>query len=857
MGLDYAWAKRDESGAALALVDHGEDVAAVLQAVLTQTSYRRRVAELAGRTLSDQDVERLCTLAFLHDFGKANSGFWRRQFPNTPRIGHTDIVGALFHRSVQLRNHAVVRELRDLIAAWGAAEHLTAVMAHHGRPLTTFSTPGAMSGSSAREARRDAGWWRPVDGYDPLAELASLLAAARLRFPLAFAEGPPLPEAPRFVALLAGLTTLADWLGSDTAHFPLATPPELPRPRFAKEQAALAVAVRGLGPLSRAVPDTFAAAFGFPPYEAQEKAAAASLGAVAALEAETGSGKTEAALWRALALIARGEVDALYFAVPTRTAATQLHGRINRHLARVFGADAPRAVLAVPGYLRAGDEDGQRLAPFTVLWPDTEGNDARWAAEAPKRYLAARIAVGTIDQALMAGLQVKHAHLRAAALSRALLVVDEVHASDTFQTEILKTVIDNHVAAGGRAMLLSATLGSAARAALLGQEAPCLAQALDTPYPALSGSDAAPEAVKTGGRRKEIAIEAAPLIARPREIAARALRAARAGASVLVVRNTVADAVAVQQALEAEGAGDLLFRVGGVPTLHHGRFAAEDRRLLDTEIEAVFGKVDDDQPPEDRRGRERRPIVAVGTTTLEMSLDLDADLLITDLAPMDVLLQRFGRLHRHRRDRPAGVATPQAIVLVPEARDLSPLLDRARHGLGPVREGRGIYPRLAVIEATWRLLEESARIVVPCDCRRLVELTTHPEALDAVAAQKGGAWLDHATRQEGGRVADATLAAHHRLDMAVPFTDLLFPQDETVRTRLGADDRLIPTQAPFVGPFGATITQLRIPGWMLNEAGQIPDDATVAVRDEAGAEGVRFALGAVEFRYDRLGLRLG
>lgn len=836
-------------------MDHGEDVAAVLHAVLTQTAYRGRIEGLAGRVLSNQDIERLCTLAFLHDLGKANSGFWRRQFPKMSRIGHTEVVGALFHHSVPLRNQAVVRELSDLIAAWGAAEHLTAVMAHHGRPLKSFSTPGAMSGSSTREARRDASWWRPIDGYDPLDELARLLSAARLRFPLAFVEGPPLPDAPRFVALLAGLTTLADWLGSDTAHFPLVTPPELSRSQFAARQAALGVTVRGLRPLSRAAPDSFAVAFGFPPYEAQEKAAAAWLGAIAALEAETGSGKTEAALWRALALITSGEVDALYFAVPTRTAATQLHGRINRHLARILGADAPRAVLAVPGYLRAGDEDGQRLAPFTVLWPDKDDNDARWAAEAPKRYLAARIAVGTIDQALMAGLQVKHAHLRAAALSRALLVVDEVHASDTFQTEILKTVIGNHVAAGGRVMLLSATLGSAARTALLGQEALSLALALKTPYPALSGSDAEPRKVTTGGRRKEIVVGTVPLIAHPREIAVRALAAARAGATVLVVRNTVADAVAVQQALEAEDAGNLLFRVGDVTTLHHGRFAAEDRLLLDTEIEAVFGKVDDDQAPEERRGRERRPIVAVGTTTLEMSLDLDADLLITDLAPMDVLLQRFGRLHRHRRDRPAGFETPRAIVLVPEARDLSPLLERARHGLGPSKEGRGIYPRLAVIEATWRLMEERPRIVVPCDCRRLVELTTHPEALDAVAAQKGGAWLDHATRQEGGRVADMALAAHHRLDMTTTFRDLSFPEDEKVRTRLGADDRLIRPEAPFVGPFGVVVTQLRIPGWMLTKAGPIPDDATAAVREGAGAEGVRFTLGAVEFRYDRFGLQ--
>jgi CRISPR-associated endonuclease/helicase Cas3 len=205
----------------------------------------------------------------------------------------------------------------------------------------------------------------------------------------------------------------------------------------------------------------------------------------------------------------------------------------------MFGADAPQAVLAVPGYLRAGDEDGRLLAPFTLLWPEDRRSDGRWAAEAPKRYLAARVAVGTVDQALMAGLQVKHAHLRAAALSRALLVVDEVHASDTYMTEVLKAVVGNHVEAGGRVLLLSATLGSTARSELLGEAVPCLNDALATPYPALSGRGWAPRRVTAGGRAKCVTVETAPIVAAPEAIVARALAAAREGASVLVIRNTV------------------------------------------------------------------------------------------------------------------------------------------------------------------------------------------------------------------------------------------------------------------------------------------------------------------------------
>ena len=144
--------------------------------------------------------------------------------------------------------------------------------------------------------------------------------------------------------------------------------------------------------------------------------------------------------------------------------------------------------------------------------------------------------------------------------------------------------------------------------------------------------------------------------------AERALRAARAGAKVLVVRNTVNHAVATQQALEklALNGSDLglLFACQGLPTLHHGRFAADDRRLLDRAVEERL-----------RKDRASGGLIVVGTQTLEQSLDIDADLLITDLCPVDVLLQRIGRLHRHQRhDRPAGYDTPNCVVLTPGGR---------------------------------------------------------------------------------------------------------------------------------------------------------------------------------------------
>ena len=99
------------------------------------------------------------------------------------------------------------------------------------------------------------------------------------------------------------------------------------------------------------------------------------------------------------------------------------------------------------------------MPDWRVRWddnPDEAKLMARWAAESAKRYLAATIAIGTVDQAILAGLQVKHAHLRSSALSRSLLVIDEVHASDPYMTEVQNRLLKIYLQRGGYAMLMSA-----------------------------------------------------------------------------------------------------------------------------------------------------------------------------------------------------------------------------------------------------------------------------------------------------------------------------------------------------------------------------------------------------------------
>lgn len=320
-------------------------------------------------------------------------------------------------------------------------------------------------------------------------------------------------------------------------------------------------------------------------------------------------------------------------------------------------------------------------------------------------------------------------------------------------------------------------------------------------------------------------------------IAERALIAARNGAKVLIIRNTVREAALCQQALEAQCSGNdpILFFCKGIPTLHHSRFAREDRELMDTAIEAAVGK-----------NRPDGGKIVIGTQTLEQSLDIDADLLLTDLCPMDVLLQRVGRLHRHNNKRPNTFEQPRLVVLTPKQRDLTPLIEWPKHGLG------NVYDDLRVIEATLRLLEAHTNLRIPEMNRELVERATHPEVLNAIASSLGKRWKSHEQELLGKTSAEGGAARLNLLDFNVPFEELVFPGvDEKIKTRLGLNDRLVEFPEKITGPFGEWIKSVIIPGYIAKKI----DEKAVAQVLQVDKEQILFRLGHLQFVYDRLGLR--
>ncbi|RVT87399.1 CRISPR-associated helicase Cas3' [Rhodobacteraceae bacterium CCMM004] len=830
-----AWGKTDESGhPSHHLAHHSMDVAAVLEALLHHPVLSARATAAAGGPLGPAAVSWLAAFAFLHDIGKLSPRFQAKAWPmGLPGGTASHLVEGLVWADrlldgQPLLDGAAAPLIDPLIEAEVEDVWFGVLLAHHCRPVPFDSV---VPPADPRTVFPD------VAGYDWRAEDARMGEALRLWFP-EIAMDPAVLRSSRLVHLFAGLLALADWIGSDIRAFPQVLDFDPGYGAVARSRVAAALKAVGMSgsPWPKTAP-SFEALTGHASPRGVQKAIVdvPETARLVIVEAETGSGKTEAALAHFARLRSGGQVDALYFAVPTRAAAGQLHRRIHEAMARIGG---PEGVLAVPGMLRAGEAEGAKLPGFQVLWDDER---THWAAEHPTRFLAAPVAVGTIDQALLAGLRVKHAPLRASALSRSLLVIDEVHASDAYMNAISRALVADHVALGGHALLMSATLGSGQRAAWLKQDGPPRANAEAVPYPAI-WHDAAPSVPLRPdpvGRHKTV---------RPRlvstmdatEAAGRAVAAAARGARVLVIRNTVDVAVETWRAAVA-ARPDLCLTVAGRPALHHSRFAAEDRRGLDAAVESALGRESNESG-----------IVVVGTQTLEQSLDIDADLLITDLCPMDVLLQRIGRLHRHSdRNRPAGFEDAVADIMVPE-NGLAALADgpRFENGLGawPVADGyAGIYLDLRILEATRRCLEDRAPWRIPADNRRLVETATHPDALAKVEAEMG--WSGYGMRVDAKALAEGRAGSIVILDRGAPFPFAFPGSDEAVQTRLGSRGPILQLPEGTVGPFGAAVSTIAPPShWCHGLTGE----ETVEVAH--CEDGLRLTLQDREFFYRTAGL---
>ena len=712
------------------LAYHSLDVAAVARALFRRDEdLRARIAELSG--LRSEDVMPiLCYLLALHDIGKFAKKFqakvphlFRNSFDGDP----AELADSYDHGAGGMRMFKVCPEVFQLPRiskprAWAAL--VSAVTGHHGSPPATGVETSRVglnidygkfgmeaAGEFARQIRE-------------LFELPSQLADLRV------------DKMKRASHAVAGLAVLADWIGSNQEWFPYCEPELELREYWNSIQQRADKAIEQSGVLTNTVSDQFSykALLGpeIQPSPMQHWAETVEIPPAPAMfliEDETGSGKTEAALMLAHRLMNAGHASGVYVALPTMATANAMFDRLAEKYRGFFAGDTNPSLALAHGVkdLHQGFQDAvMRAGRCEPSYADSRGGEdesavtasaacAEWVADDRRRAFLADVGAGSIDQALLAVLPSKHQSLRLLGLMRRVLMLDEVHAYDAYMLREMERLIEFQTGLGGSTILLSATLPLGVRHRLMsafatgaGAETGCRDHLMEYPL------------ATTCSRRGTTAQPCAGMPNRARRLPVRFLRtaaeaygeaaqAAQSGRAVLYIRNTVDDAIAAQRELIGRGVEAHLF---------HARYALCDRLRLERRFIDMFGKSSDDA--------ERREQILVATQVVEQSLDLDFDAMITDLAPIDLVIQRAGRLWRHGfRQRPG---QPELLVVGPE-----PTADAGETWFGDAfPKAAYVYKDHARLWLTARVLEERGAIDSPAGLRDLVEAVYGGEVDSAV-----------------------------------------------------------------------------------------------------------------------------
>jgi CRISPR-associated endonuclease/helicase Cas3 len=533
---------------------------------------------------------------------------------------------------------------------------------------------------------------------------------------------------------VAGLTSVADWIGSNQEFFAPFVHADGEVARFnpddyfayANRQADTALEKLGwLGRVDINTPITFAKLFPLikeprPLQKAVEQIAArmAEPGLLI-VEAPMGEGKTEAG-WYAAACWDRRGGQGTYVALPTMATSNQMFKRVGEFLKSDTGGN----LMLLHGKAALNERFGKLMKYAASIYDDDNKRPSAVVAEAwfaanKKHGLLAPYGVGTIDQALLAVLQTKHVFVRLFGLAGKCVILDEVHAYDAYMTTLVERLLRWLAALGCPVVLLSATLPRDKRLELLraygGDD---LAEPDDKPYPRVTH-------VPFKGHAEVTHVEADPKRARTVQLGwldeddlVDQLRQSLAhGGCAAVIRNTVGLAQNTYLQLRDALKGD-----GITVELFHARFPFGRRQQIEGEVLKRFGRTDDDVLEADHIVRApHRPAksVLVATQVIEQSLDLDFDLMVSDVAPVDLVLQRAGRLHRHDRgQRPPGVADARVWLIKPGEDDGVPSFGHSEY----------VYARFVLLRSLAALNAVQA-IRLPDDLEYLVEQVYGAEPL--------------------------------------------------------------------------------------------------------------------------------
>ncbi|UMO99986.1 CRISPR-associated helicase Cas3' [Amycolatopsis sp. EV170708-02-1] len=401
----------------------------------------------------------------------------------------------------------------------------------------------------------------------------------------------------------------------------------------------------------------------------------------------------------------------MFFALPTQATTDAMYGRVRAWLDR-FPVEGKHSVNLAHGKAHLNDQHAGlvRSGKFNDIGAGAESVVAHWWLSGRKKSGLASFVVGTIDQVLFAALKSRHVMLRHLGLAGKVVIIDEVHAYDVYMSQYLHRALHWLGAYGVPVVLLSATLPDERRAGLLaaydsGRDVETEQQDGHPGYPVVCGSGGlTPRAIALTDDATDVTLDH---LADDLDALVAYLRLhLRVGGCAVVVRNTVSR---VQETAER-----LITEFGeSAVTISHSRFLACDRGRIDTDLVRRFG------PPSSGSDRPGFHIV-VASQVVEQSLDVDFDLMVSDLAPADLVLQRLGRLHRHTRSRPAGVVNPRCGLVGVESWSSAPVT--------AVRGSRRVYGDHTLLRSAALLVgRESLRL--PDDIAPLVQQAYADDAL--------------------------------------------------------------------------------------------------------------------------------
>lgn len=505
---------------------------------------------------------------------------------------------------------------------------------------------------------------KPIAQQDKAARSAWLNELERLFLKpvgLGLQDTPPIPS-----PLLAGFCSVTDWLGSrsDEVNFCYkADPVDDLRDYFeqkCREDAPRVLVLAGINGKPKPFVGVKKLLGNHQPRQLQTLVDVLPVtSGLTIVEAPTGSGKTEMALAYAWRLLAANHADSIVFAMPTQATANAMLQRLERIATTLF-EDKPNLILA-HGHARYNrdflklKQTGKTVQEDEEAWVQCN----EWLGQSRKRIFLGQIGICTVDQVLVSVLPVKHRFVRGFGVGRSVLIVDEVHAYDTYMYGLLEAVLKAQHDMGGSSILLSATLPQSLKNQLLATTGKAIkpSQSL-SPYPLISWSDGKsnhtftlPDSEQPPLRQVQIECHGSEGLLPDSALCQRIIEAAEQGAQVAIICNLVD--VAQQLARDLQ-------KLTTLPVdIFHARYCLHDRQKKEQIVLNHYGVY----------GERTSGRILVGTQVIQESLDIDLDWIVTQLCPVDLLFQRMGRLHRHEHSRLTGFESACCTVLLPMGND--------------------------------------------------------------------------------------------------------------------------------------------------------------------------------------------